>query len=425
MNKVNNYLIFWFGQAVSQLGSSMSSFALTIWVFKQTGSAMSVSLLSFCSYLPYVLVSLLAGGFVDKHSKKSILFFSDTIAAIGSISIFFGIQINMLSIWHIYFINIIIGFMNAFQSPTASIVTGVLVPQGQYEKASGLNSFSSNLVTVAAPVLAGMFMALAGLKLVLLIDFLSFLFAVGTVLLVVIKEPASQEETTGLDKPFQGLKDGWKFLRQNKGILYIMFSMAFINFFSRLTYENILSPMILSRSGGNSTIYGIVSGVLGIGGIIGGVWVTAGRRKNPLKMIYFSAAISFLFGDLLMGVGRNLWVWCIAGLAASVPIPFVMAGQSLILYQIVPAKMQGRIFAIRNAVQYSTIPVGILLGGYLADYVFEPFMASNYTISAILQRIVGNGSGSGMAVMFLCTGILGTFFSCLAYKNKYIQRLKP
>ena len=425
MNKVNNYLIFWFGQAVSQLGSSMSSFALTIWVFKQTGSAMSVSLLSFCSYLPYVLVSLLAGGFVDKHSKKSILIFSDTIAAIGSISIFFGIQINMLSIWHIYFINIIIGFMNAFQSPTASIVTGVLVPQGQYEKASGLNSFSSNLVPVAAPVLAGMFMALAGLKLVLLIDFLSFLFAVGTVLLVVIKEPASQEETTGLDKPFQGLKDGWKFLRQNKGILYIMFSMAFINFFSRLTYENILSPMILSRSGGNSTIYGIVSGVLGIGGIIGGVWVTAGRRKNPLKMIYFSAAISFLFGDLLMGVGRNLWVWCIAGLAASVPIPFVMAGQSLILYQIVPAKMQGRIFAIRNAVQYSTIPVGILLGGYLADYVFEPFMASNYTISAILQRIVGNGSGSGMAVMFLCTGILGTFFSCLAYKNKYIQRLKP
>ncbi len=75
MNKVNNYLIFWFGQVVSQLGSSMTSFALTIWVYKQTGSAMSVSLLSFCSYLPYVLVSIFAGGFVDKHSKKFILIF--------------------------------------------------------------------------------------------------------------------------------------------------------------------------------------------------------------------------------------------------------------------------------------------------------------------------------------------------------------
>ena len=86
--------------------------------------------------------------------------------------------------------------------------------------------------------------------------------------------------------------------------------------------------------------------------------------------------------------------------------------------------MQGRIFAIRNAVQYSTIPVGILLGGYLADYIFEPFMASNCILSTILQKVVGYGSGSGMAVMFLCTGFLGTIFSCLAYRNKYVQKLK-
>lgn len=423
MKKINNYLLFWFGQAVSQLGSSMTSFALTIWVFKQTGSAMSVSLLSFCSYLPYVLVSILVGGFVDKHSKKSILIISDTIAAICTINIFFSFQMNRLSIWQICFVNLIVGFVNAFQSPAASIVTGLLVPNEQYDKASGLSSFSSNLVTVVSPVLAGMFMAFAGLKMVLLIDFLTFLFAVGTVLLVVIKEPVSQVKR-GEGKPFDGLRDGWSFLKQNKGILYIMLSMALINFFSRLTYENILSPMILSRSGGNSTVYGIVSGVLGIGGIIGGVWVTVGRKKPPIKMIYFSAAISFFFGDLLMGTGRNLWIWCIAGLAASVPIPFVMAGQSVILYKIVPIQMQGRIFAIRNAVQYSTIPVGILLGGYLADYVFEPFMASNNALSTMLQKVVGNGSGCGMAVMFLCTGVMGTILCCIAYKNKYIQQLK-
>lgn len=424
MKKVTNYIIFWFGQALSQLGSSMTSFALIIWVFRQTGSAMSVSLLTFCSYLPYVLVSVLAGGFVDKHSKKVILILSDTIAAICTVGIFFCIQINMLSIWQIYFVNIIVGFMNAFQSPTASIVTGLLVPNRQYDKASGLNSFSSNLVTVSAPVLAGMFMAFAGLKMVLLIDFLSFLFAVGTVLFVTIKEPSYQDKK-GRGKPFDGLYEGWNFLKQNKGILYIMLSMALINFFSRLTYENILSPMILSRSGGDSTIYGFVSGVLGIGGIIGGICVTVGRKKkNPLKMIYFSAATSFLLGDLLMGTGRNLWVWCIAGLAASIPIPFVIAGQSVILYKIVPIQMQGRIFSIRNAIQYSTIPVGILLGGYLADFVFEPFMASKCTLAAMIQNIVGTGSGSGMSVMFLCTGILGSIFSCLAYRNKYIQNLK-
>ncbi|HBY71060.1 MAG TPA: MFS transporter [Lachnospiraceae bacterium] len=422
--KETNYLLFWFGQVVSQLGSAMTGHALTIWAFGQTGSAMTVSLMAFCSYLPYVLVSIFAGSFVDKHSKKAILILSDTIAALGTASIFFSIHMDLMSIGQIYIINIIVGFMNAFQSPASSIVTGLLVPNRNYEKASGLNSFSSNLVTVSSPVLAGMIMAFGGLRTVLFIDFITFFFAMGTVFFVTIPEPVRLDHN-GIKNPFDGLQEGRAFLQQNKGILYIMLSMALINFFSRLTYENILTPMILSRSDGNSTVYGIVNGTLGIGGIIGGILVTVGRRKkDPLKMIYFSTSLSFLLGDLLMGIGRNLPAWCIAGLAASIPVPFIMAGQSIILYQTVSVHMQGRIFSIRNAIQFSTIPVGILLGGYLADYVFEPFMASDHAAAIMLQKIVGNSSGSGMAVMFLCTGTLGAIFSCLAYRNKHIRSLK-
>ncbi|MBE5966592.1 MAG: MFS transporter [Lachnospiraceae bacterium] len=422
--KETNYLLFWFGQAISQLGSAMTGHALTIWVYAQTNSAMTVSLMAFCSYLPYILVSIFAGSFVDKYSKKAILILSDTIAALGTASIFFSIHMDLMSIGQIYIVNIIVGFMNAFQSPASSIVTGLLVPNKDYKKASGLNSFSGNLVAVSSPVLAGMIMAFGGLRTVLFIDFISFFFAVGTVFFVSIPEPVNPDHK-GIKNPFDGLKEGWAFLQQNKGILYIMLSMALINFFSRLTYENILTPMILSRSGGNSTIYGIINGILGIGGIIGGILVTIGKRKkDPLRMIYFSTSISFLLGDLLMGTGRNLPAWCIAGLAASIPIPFIMAGESLILYQTVPVQMQGRIFSIRNAIQFSTIPVGILMGGYLADYVFEPFMASNHAVAIMLQKIVGNSSGSGMAVMFLCTGTLGAISSCLAYRNKHIRSLK-
>jgi hypothetical protein len=183
--------------------------------------------------------------------------------------------------------------------------------------------------------------------------------------------------------------------------------------------------MILSRSGGNSTIYGIVSGVLGIGGVIGGFLVLIRKKKaNPLKLIYFSAAFSFLFGDLLMGVGRDLWIWCIAGLAASIPIPFVLAGQNMILYRTIPRQMQGRMFAVRNAIQFSTVPIGIFLGGFLAEYVFEPFMSSSHIFAIALGKIVGSGKGSGMAVMFLCTGVLGVVFSWLGYRDKDIRNLE-
>lgn len=419
------FLIFWIGQAISQLGSSMTSFALTILVFEQTKSAMAVSLITLCSYLPYILISILAGDVVDRHSKKNILIVSDTVGALCTIGVAISIYAGVLSVWQIYMVNAIIGFMNAFQSPASAVVTGMLVPDGQYDKASGLNSFSSNLVMIAAPMLAGTLIAFTGLKIVLLIDLLTFLFAAISMLLFVEIKESPQQEGKEHIKWFNGFRKGYAFLKKQKGILHMMLSMALINFFSRLTYENILSPMILSRSGGNSTIYGIVSGVLGMGGMLGGIFVSIRKKhKDPLKLIYFSAAFSFLFGDLLMGVGRNLWTWCVAGLAASVPIPFIIAGQSVILYHVVPQQMQGKIFAVRNAIQFSTIPLGILLGGYLADYVLEPFMASNHVLAVMLQKIVGNGSGSGMAVMFLCTGILGAISCYLGYRDKDVQNLR-
>ena len=110
-------------------------------------------------------------------------------------------------------------------------------------------------------------------------------------------------------------------------------------------------------------------------------------------MIYISAFVSFLLGDITMGLGRNVIVWSIAGLAASLPIPFINAGQMVILYQTIPEEIQGKIFAVRNAITFC------------------------------LRKLVSEGAGSGMAVMFLCTGILGTAFSLGFYRRKDIWKL--
>ena len=129
-------------------------------------------------------------------------------------------------------------------------------------------------------------------------------------------------------------------------------------------------------------------------------------------------------GDMLMALGQNTFVWALAAVAASVPIPFINAGQNVILYQNIPSEMQGRVFAVRNALQYSSIPLGILLGGFLADSVFEPFMASGSAFAGLLHRLVGYGSGSGMAVMFLCTSICGALFSIICYRSKGMDELR-
>lgn len=418
------YILFWFGGSVSQLGSAMTSFALILWTYTQTNSAMAVSLMSFCNFLPYILVSLVAGGFVDRHRKKTIMLVSDTLAAVCSMAVCVLFWNGRLEIWHIYLVNAIIGFMNSFQGPAQAVAIGIMVPKERLSQMSGMSSFSSNLVSVLSPVFASAIFAFGGLGMVIALDLLSFVFNFF-ILLLFIKIPEELKDIPEKKNILSGTSDGFRFLLQNKGLWYVIVTMAVINFFSQLTYENILSPMILARSGNDSLVLGVVNTVLGIGGILGGLVVSVKSLKiSSVKMIYFSAALSFLLGDLLMGLGQNVYWWSAAAIAASFPIPFIMAGQNVILYKMVPQKLQGSVFSVRNAIQHGTIPVGLLLGGFLADYVFEPFIQSENGLANVLRHIVGTGNGAGMAVMFLCTGILGSSVSLLAYHKKEIQKLQ-
>lgn len=422
--KFKNFILFWISQSISQLGSAMTSFALIIWAYKQTNSAVVVSLMSFCSYLPYILVSIFAGSFIDRHKKKNVMLVTDFVAVLCSLFIFINCLTDTLVIWNIYFVNLIIGTMNSFQSPAEQVALGIMVEEKNYKRASGMSSFSANLSSIFAPMLAAFFISFFGLEGVLVIDFVTFIFAF-VVLCFFIRIPEEIKNDTDEKKSiFDGCKEGFQYLMQHKGIWYIILSMACMNFFSRLTYENILSPMILARSGGNDNILGIVTGIMGFGGVLGGLIISFKEiSKDNVKLIYLSAAFSFLFGDILMGLGQNVIVWSIAAVAASLPIPFINAGQNCIMYKNIPTEVQGRIFAVRNAIQFSTIPIAIILGGVLADNIFEPFMGSKNIFAGYLRMLVGEGSGSGMAVMFLCTGILGFITSVCWYRNREIKEL--
>lgn len=416
------YIVLWLSQSVSGLGSSMTGFALVLWAYGQSRSAMSVSLMSFCNYVPYVALSLFVGNFIDRHRKKAIMLVSDSIAAAGSLAVLALLLAGRLAVWNIYIINAVIGMTNAFQQPASAVATGRLVPEEKISNVSGMNSFSTNLIVVFSPMLAAFLFAAGGLPLILIIDLASFGIAFCVLLFFIAIPEQLQEGTQG--SPFAGIGEGFAFLKKEKGLLYIMATMALINFFSRLTYENILSPMILARSAGSSMALGTVNACMGIGGIAGGIMVSVKKEsRRKAVSIYVSAALSFLFGDLMMAAGRSVFWWSAAAVAASLPIPFIMANQNTILYQRIPAAMQGRVFAVRNAIQYSTIPVGIILGGYLADHVFEPFMASGNSLARMLGAILGNSAGSGMAAMFLCTGICGFTVSMASCFNREVRRL--
>lgn len=232
MENFKRYIVLWVSQSISQLGSSMTAFALILWTYEQTGSALSVSIMSFCNYVPYILISIFVGAFVDSHRKKTVMLVADSIAALASLLILAFSMTGTLAARHIYIFNAVVGMTTAFQQPASAVAIARIVPKNKLANVSGMNSFSSNLIVVFSPVLAAVLFSAGGLPLILLFDLLSFAIAFCVLLFLIhIPEQIIREKFTS---PFAGIKVGFHFLKNETGILHIMLTMAVINFFPGL-----------------------------------------------------------------------------------------------------------------------------------------------------------------------------------------------
>jgi DHA3 family macrolide efflux protein-like MFS transporter len=422
--ELRSFLILWASQTVSALGTAMTNFALIIWAYRQQGTASSITLLAVCSYLPSILFCFAAGTLADKWDKKKIMLVSDFIAALGTLTIFLLYHTESLRIWHLYVINFTLSLMNAFQNPAAYVVQTLLVPKEHYVRASGLQAFANSLVTVLTPALATAVLSFGGIETVFSIDLLSFGVAFTTLLLF-IKIPAVAVNENSAKEPFwQSCRAGIRFLREHRALLKLILFFSFVNLMASLAGNGIMPAMILARTNQNQIALGMVSSAIGIGALVGSVLVTLVKpAKSRTKVIFLACAISFLLCDVLWGVGRNVTVWVFAALAGNLPMPFISANLITIMRTNVPVAMQGRVFSTRDTLQFATIPIGLFLGGVLADRLFEPFMRTVSPLQQVFSRVVGTGKGSGMALIFLIIGIIGFLANLLCLKNPIYKEL--
>ncbi len=424
LSELRSFLILWGSQSISSLGTAMTNFALVIWAYEQKGTATSITLLSVCSYLPSILFCFAAGTLADKWNKKKIMLVSDFIAAMGTLTVLLLYNTESLQIWHLYVINFILSFMNAFQNPASYVAETLITPKEHYIRTSGLQALSGSLVTILHPALATAVMSFCGIRAVFIIDLASFATAFSA-LLFLIKIPAIQvNEAKNKEGFLRSCLAGLKFLKEHLPVWKIILFFSFVNLLASLAGNKILPAMILARTGGDRMILGTVSSAMGIGTLVGSVLVTAvGPVRNRTRLIFLSCAFSFLLCDVLWGVGRSVPVWVFAAFAGNLPMPFISANMTTIMRTKVPVEMQGRVFSTRDTLQYMTIPFGLLFGGILADNVFEPFMTTASKVQGFLSNLVGTGKGSGMALIFLVIGIIGFVSNMLSLKDPAYKSL--
>lgn len=428
MNIIHKYIIplkkfwvLWLRQSISMLGSSMTGFAITIWAYETTGSALVLSISGLLIMVPKMIVGILAGPLIDRINKKTVMICSDIGAGICTLVLYLLLRSEALEIWHIYVLNIANSILNSFQAPASSVAVSAVVPKEHYVRVNGLQSFSDGVIQVLAPVFATTMLRIMGMEGVIIADFVTMAFACLTLIFFVkIPVTISDNSKEKVRNYFGELSKGFDTVKASCLLKKLMLFMVFINLVAGITYFNLLSPMILARTANDSRALALVNGAIGLGCITGGLLtIIAPTAKRKVKTMFLCATLSFLFGDILLAVGNTLSVWVIAGFLSSVFLPALNANESYFWRTIIPIELQGRAFSLKYAIQSGVIPIGLLLGGLLADYIFEPFMI---TPPHLLYTVLGNGKGMGMALMFLITGIIGTALSVAGFFSRSMQK---
>lgn len=138
---LRTYLLFYGTQSLSALGSGMTGYALVLWLYLRSGSALQTALLSACSYAPYVVMSIFAGALSDHWNKKRTMLACDLLAAASTVAAFALLKADMLQAWHLYLLNALNGLMNTVQQPAGEVASTLLIPEKYWQKMSGLALF--------------------------------------------------------------------------------------------------------------------------------------------------------------------------------------------------------------------------------------------------------------------------------------------
>lgn len=408
------FLLLWATQAFSGLGSAMTGYALVIWSYTKGGSALMTSLLMVCTYTPYVVCSIFAGALSDRWDKKRILLVCDSLAAATTVITLALLQKDMLQMWHLYLINAVNGLMNTVQQPASEIATTRLLPKKHYQRAGGLQYFSSSLNAILTPVLATAVLGLAGIRAVIAFDLLTFCAAFFA-LVFFIKIPEGEDGHEQKEKVTEAMAQGIAYLKKERGILHLMLFLAAINFISSV-YEAGVPAMTLSRNGGSQRALGLFNMVVGCSSLAGSVLASLMKApKSRVRVICDSMLFSMSFENFLLAFGRTPLVWCIGGFLGWITVPLMSANLDALMRLHIPEQIQGRVYAVRNSVQFFTIPAGYFLGGFLVDKVFEPVMAAQ-DAGSVLVRMFGGGKGSGAAFCFFVIAFAGIFV-CLYFRH--------
>lgn len=404
---MRTFFIIWAGQLLSLLSTSMTGFGLTIWAWQQTQRATALALVGVANFAPMIIFSPIAGALVDRWNRKLVMMLSDIAAGCTTIAILVLLSMGQLQIWHLYILGAISGTFQAFHFPAYSAAITMIVPKAQYGRAAGMMSLAQSGSSILAPALAAAMLGVTGLRGILLLDVATLILAISILLLLRIPQPDTSEAgRASRGTLLHESAFGFRYILARPSLLGLQLVFFTLNLVASFG-GTVSAPMILARSGNNELVLGSTQSIAGIGGVLGGVLLSAwGGPKRRVRGILLGLVAMGLLGQVLLGVGRGVVIWAAASFFIQAIAPIVNGSSQAIWQSKVPPDIQGRVFSVRLLIAQITAPLAMLLAGPLADRVFEPAMHVDGALARTFAPLVGSGPGAGMALMIVGAGLL-------------------
>jgi MFS family permease len=410
---MSTFLVVWIGQVISTIGSSLTGFAMSVWVYQTTGSVTKFSIVILFTVLPGIVLSPVVGTLVDMWDRRWLMILSNVGAALSVLLVAGLFYANMLRFWHICFLAGATSLSNAVLSPALTASISLIVPKKHFGRASGMSQFGEATSQIIAPLLGGLLITIIKIEGILILDGVTYVVATIMLLLVRIPRPEAVRRATGDGVSFwRKAASGWTYLLARPGLFSLLVFFAVTNF--AVSMSNILiTPLVLSfaDAGVYATVISFAGAGLLAGSILMSVW------GGPQRRIYGVFGYGLLLGVALIleGVRPNPFliggalfiIGCIAPVANGCIIP--------ILQTKTPPELQGRVFAAVRLVAWFSVPIAYIAAGPLADKVFGPLLVEGGALAGSVGRLIGVGPGRGIGLLLILLGVMSVLTTLRGY----------
>ena len=361
------YLIFWSGQTISTLGSSIVQFVLIWWITLQTQSGVYLSLAAFVGLVPLIVLGPFVGVLIDRWNRKALIAVADFSQALATLALIGLFWADAASIFNVLVILAVRGICQAFHAPTTVAVTPSMVPADKLSRMNGLSFFFSGAVNLTGPVLAALLLTMWSINQILWVDIATFGFAIVPLLAVKIPSVKAATQNSSFKSDF---KEGLSHIRNHRGFVPLMLLAMMLNLLI-VPLTTLLPYFIRFDHLGGASDLALIEATLE-GGILGGgllMSVIGGFKKKAFAMAVCFYVI--FLGYLLIALApTGLFLFMgIAGLVAALCVPVVNVLVATIIQTVVPLNMQGRVNAVNFSLATAAQPIGIIASGLLVAFV--------------------------------------------------------